>query len=575
MKKILEWKLKFLAGLMLIVSGFVSVYHLAYYEKIYPRVKVAGVDVSNLNIAEAERVLVSRIESAPKKISLKFSQNSYEINLDEIEVVYRPKKTAESAFLLGRGSGVWKDLVVKWRGWFLETKLGFEIDFNKKEVERIIDEVSLAVDEDPIMPLLSLDGDQVLLTPGRNGRLVEREKLFSLLEKEIKEMGNKEVLIPVSLFQVGAGEQKLDKVLELADLLKEKSLKLEYDDYAFKVEGEKLLSLIGFDGEWSKSEISKVIEEVAEELNREPQNAVFQFNGLKVVEFKPALDGFEVNVKKASEDVFIGLEGLTQETKEIEIELMINRTAPRVKINEVNDLGIKELIGIGRSSFYHSIPSREHNVNLTANIINGTLVPPGEVFSFNKSVGDISASTGFLAAYIIKDGRTVLGDGGGVCQDSTTVFRAALDAGLEIVERHAHAYRVSYYEQNSPPGIDATVYSPSTDLKFRNDTNSYILIQTKVDLTNKQMRVEIYGTSDGRRAEITNTRIWGQSPPPEPLYQDDPSLPTGTLKQIDWAASGAKAAFDWKVVRGNEVVHKKTFYSSYRPWQAVYLRGAK
>ena len=153
------------------------------------------------------------------------------------------------------------------------------------------------------------------------------------------------------------------------------------------------------------------------------------------------------------------------------------------------------------------------------------------------------------------------------------MFRAALNAGLEIIERHPHSYRVGYYEQNSPVGVDATVYSPSTDFKFKNDTPTHILIQTQVDLTKNYLKVEIYGSSDGRKAVLSNFRLWGQTPPPPDLYVDDPTLPAGQTKQIDWKAWGAKAAFDWTVERSGEIIHQKTFYSSYQPWQAVYLRG--
>ena len=122
-------------------------------------------------------------------------------------------------------------------------------------------------------------------------------------------------------------------------------------------------------------------------------------------------------------------------------------------------------------------------------------------------------------------------------------------------------------------GIDATIYSPSTDLKFKNDTPGYILIQSTVDTLANYLKFEIYGTNDGRVATISNHRIWDQTPPPEPKYEDTPSLPPGTIKQIDWSAWGAKAAFDWIVVRGDEILQEKTFYSNYRPWQAIYLRG--
>jgi vancomycin resistance protein YoaR len=189
-------------------------------------------------------------------------------------------------------------------------------------------------------------------------------------------------------------------------------------------------------------------------------------------------------------------------------------------------------------------------------------------------VGDISAATGYQSAYIIKDGHTVLGDGGGVCQVSTTLFRAALAAGLPIVERHAHDYRVHYYEEGGiQPGLDATVYGPTYDLKFKNDTPTSILIQAKTDVANLSLTFDLYGTGDGRKAQISNQKIWDITSPPPDLYQDDPTLPKGVVKQVDFSAWGAKASFDYLVTRGADVLENTTFVSNYRPWQAVYLRG--
>jgi vancomycin resistance protein YoaR len=244
-----------------------------------------------------------------------------------------------------------------------------------------------------------------------------------------------------------------------------------------------------------------------------------------------------------------------------------------IKTEEVNDLGIKELLGRGISYFRGSIASRIHNIQIASSRLNGILIPPGETFSFNQTLGEVSQATGYKEAYIIKEGRTILGDGGGVCQVSTTFFRATLDAGLPIIERAPHAYRVYYYEQNSQVGVDATVWEPSPDLKIKNDTPAHILVQAYVNPSQYRLTFEFYGTSDGRKATISKSRIWDQTPPPPDLYQDDPTLPTGTTKQIDWSAWGAKVAFDWKVERGGEILQERTFYSSYRPWQAVFLRG--
>ena len=149
-----------------------------------------------------------------------------------------------------------------------------------------------------------------------------------------------------------------------------------------------------------------------------------------------------------------------------------------------------------------------------------------------------------------------------------------MDAGLPVTERKAHSYRVVYYEKgNFKPGLDATVYAPSTDFRFKNDTTAYILIQTKVEPSQAKLTYEIYGTSDGRVSAISNHRVWDQQPPPEPLYQDDPSLPAGSVKQVDFAAWGSKTAFDYTVTRNGETLTSRTFFSNFRPWQAVYLRG--
>jgi len=230
-------------------------------------------------------------------------------------------------------------------------------------------------------------------------------------------------------------------------------------------------------------------------------------------------------------------------------------------------------LGRGVSTYRGSIPSRIHNVNLSAQRISGTLVNPGETFSFNSSVGEVSDVTGYQQAYVIRGGRTVLDDGGGVCQTSTTLFRAVTEAGLPIIERRAHSYRVGYYEQNAKPGLDATVFSPTTDFKFVNDTPAHILVQTIVNALARTLTVEIYGTSDGRKGEVVNHQVWDQAPPPPDLYQDDPSIPAGQVKQVDWSAWGAKVKFDYRVKRGGETIYEKTFYQVYQPWQAMYLRG--
>ena len=301
------------------------------------------------------------------------------------------------------------------------------------------------------------------------------------------------------------------------------------------------------------------------------------FQNGRVIEFKPSKNGQDADIdgltkKLSAKTDNIVFSGISQT---VTIEIPIKITEPEITTEKANDMGIRELIGRGTSLFQHSIPGRIHNVNLAAARMNGVLIAPDEVFSFNNALGDISAFTGYKQAYIIQGGRTVLGDGGGVCQVSTTLFRALLDAGLPIVERRAHAYRVGYYEQDSLPGIDATVFSPTVDLKFKNDTGHHILIQTVIDLNTLSLAFELYGTKDGREVALTKPIITSTSPALPDVHQDDPTLSKGQVRQVDFAAAGAKVYFTRKVMRNGEEIISETFSSNYRPWQAVFLHGTK
>lgn len=328
---------------------------------------------------------------------------------------------------------------------------------------------------------------------------------------------------------------------------------------------------------FSEEKLTKFLEPLIQKVTIPPVDALFTFQNGKVTAFQPSSDGQEVDIPTIRNDLSRKMVGIitSQKPKTYTIALPIKVVKPKVSTEQANDMGIKELIGTGTSQFEGSIENRIYNITLAATKINGILVAPNEVFSFNKVLGDVSKFTGFKQAYVIENGKTVLGDGGGVCQVSTTLFRAILNAGLPMVERHAHAYRVGYYEQDSAPGIDATIYVPGVDLRFKNDTGHHILIQSTIDPSVQQLTFMLYGTKDDRQVILTKPVISSQSPPPDPLYQDDPTLAKGTVKQVDFAAWGAHVTFSRTVIKDGEVYISETYTSRYRPWQAVYLRGTK
>ncbi len=328
---------------------------------------------------------------------------------------------------------------------------------------------------------------------------------------------------------------------------------------------------------YSEQKLNKILTPLAQQIDVKPVQPLFTFQNGKVTTFQLGTDGKMLDEDTLKSEIINTMKDsvLISRPQQLTLSLPV-KTIHAADANDVaNKMGIKEEVAEGTSLFAGSTSDRIYNISLAASRLNGIIIKPGEVFSFDQTVGDISALSGYKQAYVIENGKTTLGDGGGVCQVSTTMFRAALNAGLPIVERHQHAYRVGYYEQDAGPGIDAAIYTPTVDLKFKNDTGHALLIQTELDLTNDSLTFALYGTKDGRLVSISTPVVESTSPAPSPEYTDDPTLPNGQIKQVDFAANGANVYFTRTVKKDGKVIIYDKFTSDYQPWQAKYLRGTK
>lgn len=326
---------------------------------------------------------------------------------------------------------------------------------------------------------------------------------------------------------------------------------------------------------------------LAPKIEYPPVDAVYTFNPTagpdkrgRVVAFQKSQDGRAINYNQLADQVAVSVENYyftaAPEPSVVNFTVPTIVVTPTIASTTADDLGIKDLLGRGESYFYDSIPGRVYNIGLGTEKVSGRLVHPGEVFSFSEAIGTVSAVFGFQKAYAIIQGKTVLDDGGGVCQVSTTLYRAVLNSGLPVVERAGHSYRVGFYEQGGfLPGMDATVYPPDPDFKFRNDTGKTILIQAIFDRATSKLTFEIFGTDDGRETTITGPVITSITPAPEPIYQDDPTLPIGQVKQTETAHAGAKTYFKRQVVRNGQTIINETVNTDYVPWPARFLRGTK
>ena len=186
-------------------------------------------------------------------------------------------------------------------------------------------------------------------------------------------------------------------------------------------------------------------------------------------------------------------------------------------------------------------------------------------------MGSIDSAHGYKPELSIVNNRTVLEDGGGLCQVSTTLFRTVLNAGLPVTERVNHAYRVGYYEVGVGPGLDATIYDPAPDFKWKNDTGHTVYVESHIVGT--KITFELYGTSDGRTAQISAPNIISETPPGDPIYSNTDTLPKGTTKQVEHPHPGAVTAVTYTVMHDGQPVRTQTFKSTYRPWPAQFLVG--
>lgn len=543
------------------------------YGKVFPNFKISNVNISSMTTDEAIQSL-SQHFSVPESIKLITKNEKFDLNLKEIDLEYDIEGTVLNAYTLYRNGNIFTYT----KGFISSLLSPHEIEisysYSNDKLQSLISAIAAQVEDDPISPSALIENNEVIINPGDKGTQIDKIKLSSDIENAIKNASFQPIPIQINEVDPTLNDEQIDMFRLLAKELSEKTIVLKIEDENIDLKINDILKLIYYEGNPQENELNKFINTFSQNHNKNPQNSIFEYKDGRVEEFIPSKNGVMVRGSELFDKLSSEIVKLSDSPHDlIEIDVPYDTIPPEITNDQVNNLGINELIGKGSSTFWGSISSRIHNIGVASNKFNGTLVKPDETISFNDVLGDVSAATGYQKAYVIKDGQTILGDGGGVCQVSTTLFRAALDAGLPIVERRAHAYRVSYYEQGYPPGLDATVYSPTTDLKIKNDTPGHLLIQTIYDPYNVSLDFEIYGTDDGRISAITDPVITSTTPPPEDLYIDDPTLPQGEVKQIDWKAWGAKVYFDYSVERDGEIIFEKTFYSNFQPWQAKFLRG--
>lgn len=588
--------------LIVLASGFVLFlvtvamfslgYPTAHQGRILPGVVVAGVDLSGLTPDEAARRLEQTLAYPTRgRIVFRDGERFWQATPAELGLRLDANASAQQAYRVGRW-GLFRALADQIHAAQGAILLPAVMIFDQQQAYNYLQRLAAQINQPVREAELRLSGAEVLYTPGQVGRSLDIEATLMALTRQLQSLQDGEV--PLTIVE----QQPLildaaDQAEALRTMLREPlTLVLpnpqEGDPGPWVVDVNTLADMVVIEPQPSKFLISLdtatlhgLLEEINRAIRREAQNARFIFNDdtrqLELIQ--PSVSGRELNVP---------LTEAAMQTRllagEHTLPLEISVHPPQVGDDATAEsLGITELVSdpvYSVTYFRGSSAARVQNIRLAAARFHGLLVAPGETFSMGEALGDISLENGYQEAMIIYNGRTIKGVGGGVCQVSTTLFRTAFFAGYPIIERYAHAYRVSYYEQTqygidpNLAGMDATVYFPLVDLKFVNDTPYWLLMETYVNESAQRLTWKFYSTNDGRRVTWTTTGPRNVVPAPPPLFRLNPDLPPDAIKQVDWAADGADVYVTRTVSRNGQVLFSDEFATHYEPWQAVCEYGS-
>ncbi len=571
-------------AVILLLALAIFAYGYAYSDKVLLNSYLQGSNVSSQTRDELKSE-IDQINNdyTDKKIVVTFEDKKWEISYEDMAWSLEREKTLDSIFSYGHSEkfqNKYFDLlrsVVKKKDFNLEYKfnemvvldwvngINSEIGQPKQETNIVIKKGEAKITDsntgkkinDEFIKSAILERLSLKAKGDIKAELIEDQSVISRSEAEAlvqkaKDLVQNDVQIVGPNESITLSKDRLGSIIELKKREKKGFFKSELGD-----------AYVSFDAEKIKS----FLQENLNELNNQAVDAKFTISSGQITLTSPSQAGKEI---KMDESVSRIVGGLEQGEQKINLPTKIQEPSISAQTSEdIKKIGIKELIGTATTDFKKSPANRIHNIETGLKYISGAIVKPGEEFSTVKRLGSIDQSGGYLPELVIKENETVPEFGGGLCQVSSTLFRAAMQSGLKITERQNHSYRVSYYEP--PVGMDATIYSPRPDFKFRNDTDSYILIYGHIEGT--KITFDIYGTKDGREVSITDPIVYDITDPPEPIYVDDPSLEPGEIKQTDKAHPGAKASFRYVVKKNGKILSEEKFVSSYVPWAAKYLRG--
>ena len=460
--------------------------------KILKGVQIAQIDVSNMTKEEAKAMLEEIYsKKTENEIYLKHGEFESTTTYQALEVEYQIEQAIEQAHQVGRSGNLLIDNLEILKVWIYGITIDLDVTIDEEMLHQVVENINNSIQGAVIQSDYYLDGESLIITSGKQGIKVEETKLFEEMHKIVKnETETQTIEIPV----ITALPEPID------------------------------------------------IEKIHKEVYKEVQNAYYTKEPFAIY---PESNGIDFDVENAKL--------LLQEQKEqYEIPLII--TKPTKTTQEIGTEAFPDLLATFSTKYQASNINRTTNLRLAANKVNGTILLPGEEFSYNKTVGERTAKAGFKSAAIFSGGKVVDGLGGGICQISTTLYDAVVMANLEITERRNHQFVTSYV----PAGKDATVVWGAQDFKFKNTRKYPIRITASVE--GGVATVQVWGLKEEIEYEITIETKKTATISYTTQYVQDASLPAGQQKVVQEGSNGRKVEA-YKVTRLNGQVISTTLLS--------------
>ncbi|HEY3340482.1 MAG TPA: VanW family protein, partial [Anaerolineae bacterium] len=504
-----------------------------------------------------------------------------------------PAATTQRALNVGRDADLFTNLAHQLNAWWNGVQIAPVVQLDEDAERATLKRLATEVQRDPQDASFLFENGTAQEVVAQSGTMLDVDTSFVLVQAAI--MGGKNATLTLPMTPVPPKIASAAPAVSVARRIVSQDLVImvpKWDandaslaaEEAFRIRGVDLGQFVTITQQVQGNQISlttvlnrealrPMIEKLAPAVERQVQDARFTFDDASaaLVNIAPSRAGRALNVDATLDAIAAALN-----SDQRNVSLMVDTVQPTVNTNATaQQLGITRLITEATTYFKGSTAARLTNVKVAASHFHGILVAPHATFSFNQYLGDVSTNDGYEEGLVIVGNRTIKGVGGGVCQVSTTAYQAALRAGFPIGERYPHGYRVSYYEHGMGPGYDATVFSPYVDLKFVNDYDTYLLIETYFNQSAATLTFKFYGTPDGRQVTFGTPVISDIVAHGPDIYEPDPDnqVPAGKVVKVDYAVDGAKIVSHRTVTRDGQVLIDENLVSKYVPWQAVYRYG--